>query len=125
MNILILCFGLYKGGAETQLFSTINNIYEDDENKHRFIIACLKDDSTFDYTLENIDVPVYTNLMKNKFDIFVLLRLFSIMRKHKIGRILVVGSTTYDLPISVLLGIMTRTPVIAQYDVTDDVLIPF
>ena len=48
MNILIINFGLYKGGTETQLFRTISKINELKATKYRFVIASLKNDSTFD-----------------------------------------------------------------------------
>ena len=113
MNILILNFGLYKGGTETQFHTVISTFKKLQKEKYRFVIASLKNNSTFDRRIQMIGVPWYENLMKYKGDIFTIPRLLSIIEKENVNAIYVTGSEGYIIPISVLTGIASKRPVIA------------
>lgn len=78
-KILYLITDLNVGGAEEFLLLTLKNI-----NRQKFhpYVCCLYG-GKLEREIENLGVKVINLKMKNKFDIFVLFKLYSLLRKEK------------------------------------------
>lgn len=72
---------LIIGGAERQLVQLLSRISRKDFEP---LVVCLKEPGVLAAELIQRDIPVYSRLLRNKYDLRVIPRLLSIIRKEKI-----------------------------------------
>lgn len=72
---------LIIGGAERQLVQLLKHLPRRDFEP---VVVCLKEPGVLAEELSLLDIPVYSRLLTNKYDLRVLPRLFSIIKKEKV-----------------------------------------
>jgi glycosyltransferase involved in cell wall biosynthesis len=98
-NILILTCSLNIGGAEKHVYDLVSNM---DKRKHNFIIICLYELGVIGKNLSRgHEAKVYHNLMRNKLDIFGVLKLISILRNEDIDILYILHT-----PLTLFLGVL-------------------
>ena len=88
LRVLFLVTSMPVGGAETLLLNLVRRL---DRQRFRPEIACLKERGPLGEQLAT-EIPVYCNLLANKFDGRVLYRLWKLMRTRRIDAVITVGA---------------------------------
>ncbi len=88
INILFVCTTLVIGGCEKQLHHVVLRM---DRRRFNPIICCLKEDGTLGRDLRKKGIKVYSDLLQSKYDIRVLFRLVSLIKREKIHAVFTVG----------------------------------
>lgn len=88
IRVLFLVTSMPVGGAETLLMNLVRRL-----DRQQFLpeIACLKDRGPLGEQLAT-EIPVYCDLLANKFDLRVLYRLWRLMRTRHIDAVVTVGA---------------------------------
>jgi len=80
-NVMFLLTSLGIGGAERQLVQLLRRFSRTDFQP---VVVCLKEPGVLAEGLSDLHIPVYSRLLTNKYDIRVLPRLISLIKKKKI-----------------------------------------
>lgn len=88
LRVLFLVTSMPVGGAETLLMNLVRRL---DRQKFSPEICCLKDSGPLGELLAQ-EIPVHHNLISHKFDLFVLVRLWKLMRTRRIDAVVTVGA---------------------------------
>jgi glycosyltransferase involved in cell wall biosynthesis len=88
LRVMFLVTSMPVGGAETLLVNLVRNL---DRQKLLPEIACLKERGPLGDELA-AEIPVHCNLIAHKLDIFVLFRLWRLMRSRQMDAVVTVGA---------------------------------
>ncbi|MBU0600216.1 glycosyltransferase [bacterium] len=81
INVICIISSYTRGGAEQVLSENIRGF---DKDLFSFTVACLYFiDPDHEKILKNLGVDVYPNLLKQKYNIFVILKLYKIIKKYQ------------------------------------------
>jgi glycosyltransferase involved in cell wall biosynthesis len=89
LGVLLVTNRLEHGGAEHMLITLALHLLD---GPLRPVVACLKDAGPLAGRLRNRGVTLYTDLLRHRFDVGVLLRLRRVIEQESIGTIIAVGS---------------------------------
>jgi glycosyltransferase involved in cell wall biosynthesis len=84
LRVMFVATSLEVGGAERLLVEILSHM---DLTRFSPLVACLKGAGPLAEQLAGISVPVFSNLMTNKFDPRVVLRLTRLMRRHRVDAV--------------------------------------
>src|SRR5215208_3905041 len=88
LRVLFLTTSMPIGGAETLLLNLVRRM-----DRRRFApeIVCLKERGPLGQELA-AEMPVHCGLLKHKFDVRVLARLWELMRRPRVDAVITVGA---------------------------------
>ena len=88
LRVMFLTTSMPVGGAETLLVSLVRGL---DRSRFSPEIACLKERGPLGEQLA-AEIPVYCRLLRHKFDLRILLRLWRLLRSRQIDAVVTVGA---------------------------------
>ncbi|MBA4394251.1 MAG: glycosyl transferase family 1 [Desulfobacca sp.] len=80
-KVMFVVTSLIIGGAERQLVQLLKHLSKKDFEP---LVVCLKEPGVLAEELSQLNIPVYSRLLSHKYDLRVLPRLISIIRKEKV-----------------------------------------
>lgn len=88
-NVLIVFTSLSDGGAQTQQLKILQKI---DSSQYNFYICCLKNKGLLAEAYEKAGFSIYELNMKSRFEIYKLVKLYSVLKSKKIQVVYTKGS---------------------------------